>query len=193
MSTPYISSPRLLPRCERSEFIDLCRQRKWPLRTVMQCDEQRGVPAAFVFSQGKRDNKENLVHWVDDFFVQFSYLVFSGPDAETNAEALRQDTNALSDSELFELWDTETEPHQAGVLALFLGVVAPAEPAPAYRTRLQNAMTHVDHHVRACGLVAIGYRAWGGWEPTLANLAESDPDDDIRDFARQLLRDRQND
>lgn len=190
MSSPYIDSPRLLPRCDRQQFIEICRHRGWPLRTTIALDFDRGVPATLVFRQGSRAGEEELVHWVEDILVRFPYLVFSGPDAEARARDLQADTGALTSTEVFGFWDAETDPQRLGVLAFYLGVMAPPAPEPGYRDRILAALNHPDRHVRACGLGAIVYRAWPGWEPDMTRLAASDPDDGIRSLAEQLLRER---
>ncbi len=183
MSTDYKQSPRLIPQCNRDEFLQRCYLNGWWLVAFGQEIPEDGLLQSFTFG---RDDRTVELHWVDDSLTRFPYVVVSDGSATDQQEAA-QLLDALPDEHVFAAWSDETDPERLAVLALYAGILAPAEREERFHRLISEGLAHPLAPVREGALMAISYRHWPCWRDLLLVMESTEPDEMNRSLIRELL------
>jgi hypothetical protein len=130
------------------------------------------------------------LHYVEDELAKELYLVAVGQDELEKAQVLRRLESELSVRTVSEvLAELDGSPLGPGAVkpVLRAGLVAPLEFSDDVYERLVAVLGHPEKIVRQAAVFGMLYTAWPQFLPSLRELAETDPDPDVRETARMAL------
>ena len=128
------------------------------------------------------------MHYFHDFVTGQEGVVFFGDGpGEVNRFALlaRARLDLWEDQDLLDSVDLDGDRDSAMTSLFRLGLGAPLAQDPQFLAVIQAAMTHHDPLIRRGGVWAAGFAAWPGLVEALRELAERDPDGQVRADADQ--------
>jgi hypothetical protein len=151
----------------------------WDIREVHPPAEDQ--PFEYILRPG---NLDVWVHYLEDTVLELSYCVCRGKDAAAAARQLAEGLPVYADA------DIRREPASVDDWILRLSLVGALRPGPfdaeSYQV-VEDGLRNADSQVRRRAIVAIGYLGWRQFHPVLAQLAATDPDDEVRADAVLLL------
>jgi hypothetical protein len=155
------------------------------LAAVREIDASDDAPHEIVFRS--RTDAATLIHQVDDSMVDVRYLVVKSGDLAAVVAGIREliPTVSLDDAEtLFESGGAATEVQRA---VAYFGLLAPPTDDERVRSLLERAFVHPERIVRRMAVLACGYAGWPELVTPLRELAQNDPDEDVRKDAEVMV------
>lgn len=132
--------------------------------------------------------EQTYLHHIDDEFLGFSYIAVSGVKADDLAERIAEEIQTVSREDVacaFLSAPTDTKAFKRLLGHAYL--VAPRQFDPEFNAYFRAGFTHESPVVRRQAVVGVGYVGWPELATPLRELAENDPDADVRRDARAML------
>lgn len=152
------------------------------INNYIQATEER--PMEIIYNvRGER----TFLHYIDDLFLGYPYIAVSGENASELAEAVAEKVRIITAEDVHRAF--ATPPSDTDSMRRLLAATALTAPEKAdarYLEYLQTGFTHPSPEVRRAAVVAVGYIGWRELAEPLQNLAENDPDADVRRDARAM-------
>ena len=186
--TRAVFSQRLVLRKNpaRELMHDYSRRMGWPILEETQSEEEIRSRVITLEIGGY----SNLVY-TEDTSAGECYVYAKGRSravVERLALSIAEDLEPWSVRELAEAIDRESS--SAGLVRLLarLGLSAPYSFDETVFMRLARALRHESASVRLEAVYALSYSPWPEYEPILGQLAAQDPDEEVRELARDILK-----
>ncbi|MFJ9929863.1 hypothetical protein ACIRU5_28020 [Streptomyces misionensis] len=165
----------------------LAASRGWPTVADLPGDESRGVPrrVAWQISPGA------TLNFFRDDSLGISYVsVMSGLGkdfAEQLTSMVHTEIDVYGDAELLSGMSGADDDQERALAVLKAGLGAPLEFSEKFYAGFVAASEHTTSTVRNAAVRAMYYTKWQEFTNVLAELASSDPDSAVRDFAGRVL------
>jgi hypothetical protein len=167
-----------------SKMHDLVEFNPWFLSEKVNRDPDNRIPFELIWITS---DENTTIHYIEDELVKFSYIVIKGKDVEKVVSKIISQIDIYSPEELFKmLIDAKSRSEKMKAVA-HLGVASPQEFDPKFFELLQAAFSDSDPEVRRTAVWCIGYASWREFKETLEHLANSDPDEAVREDAGYLV------
>ncbi len=179
-------SRRLIPKdldCEQS-LHELASQEYWLLSEWVQPDPDQQVPGQVIWETEDRATK---IHLVQDFLVQFPYLIVAGSDTDSVTQILTDNIPLYTDEELLQGRGDVSSLEERKMAVARLGVGAPRDYDIRFFEQLRLATGDQEPEVRSVAIWVMGYPSWPQFRPLLEKLRDHDSDAEVRDDARVIL------
>lgn len=131
-----------------------------------------------------------LVNYVEDFVSRQCYMYVSGSEAFATQRLALQvagDLDPWALGELLDDVDQAPDPLTLGQRIVRLGIGAPYDFDETVFRKISEGMQHADARVRRLSMLACGYSPWLEYLPFLAEIAEADVDESLRERAMVIL------
>ncbi len=132
--------------------------------------------------------KPTYLHYIEDAFLGFPYIAVSGENADDLAKRVAEHVQFVSRADVARGF--AALPTDATALSRLLGhafLLAPPQFDPEFDAYFRVGFTHPSPDVRRKAVVGVGYVGWPELAKPLRELAENDPDADVRRDARAML------
>jgi hypothetical protein len=132
--------------------------------------------------------KPTFLHYIEDTFLGFPYIAVSGENANELAERVAKHIQLVSREDLVRGF--AASPSDPVALKRLLGhafLLAPTQFDPKFDAYFHAGFTNKSPEVRRLAVVGVGYVGWPELAKPLRDLAENDPDADVRRDARAML------
>lgn len=169
---------------KRKDFLDLAHTQEWKLLKTYPGDS-KSKPSDEVWVT--KDNK-NAIHFVDDPIVGMKYVWISGPELRKLMFHAYRRLAAYDPEDLIKDAYEEMS-HNETVDTLFRIAVAFPNYSPEALQVFSTYFNYPEPLIRKATIQAIGYRMWDESIELLNKFAESDPDQEVRSFAKEILAD----
>ncbi len=171
------------PPFTESKMHDLVEFNPWFLSEKVNRDPDNNIPFRLIWTTS---DEETTIHYVEDELVKFPYIVVKGKDVEEAVSEIRSQIEIYSPEELFKIFIAANSRSEKMKAVAHLGVASPQEFDPKFFELLQAAFSDPDPEVRRTAVWCIGYASWREFKETLEHLANSDPDEAVREDAGYL-------
>lgn len=171
------------PPFTESKMHDLVEFNPWFLSAKIDRDPDSNIPFRLIWTTS---DKGTTIHYIEDELVKFPYIVVKGKDVEKAVSKIRSRMEIYSHEELFKIFIAANSRSEKMKAVAHLGVASPQEFDPKFFELLQAAFSDPDPEVRRTAVWCIGYASWREFKETLEHLANSDPDEAVREDAGYL-------
>lgn len=175
---------RSFPALEEVEY--LARSLGWAkASTVEKVPPFSGVEITWSSSDGE------TLRYVEDEMTGNCYVTVEAPSRELVQRTTETVLDELLPWELEELLfavDTATDAVDLGLAVIRLSIAAPSHREEQIFQRVRFALTHSDARVRDMAIAAITYSPWPEYKPILRDIAQSDPEQKLRERGGLVLQ-----
>lgn len=133
---------------------------------------------------------EIKMHYAMDYLSSCSFVVVYGEDNEETHQLVHVVEEILdpwTKNELLEEVDAIDEPNYLAQAVIRAGVGAPNEYDEGFFQRISHALRSRDTWVRRAAIWATAYSRWPQFLPILREIADTDPDETLRNEARRMV------
>lgn len=132
--------------------------------------------------------ENTFLHYIEDAFLGFPYIAVSGENADDLAERVAEQVAFVSSDEIARAF--ASPPTDPSALKRLLGhafLLAPRQFDARFDAYFRTGFTHAAPDVRRQAVVGVGYVGWPQLAEPLRDLAENDPDPDVKRDAKAML------
>ena len=132
--------------------------------------------------------EETFLHYIVDRFLGFPYIAFSGKNAEDLERRITAKVKTVTPDDLAH--DFTSPPEDPQAMRRLIGtayLLAPKRFDPKFEKYFRVGFEHEDPDVRRAAVAGVGYVGWPELAKPLRELAEKDPDADVRRDAKAML------
>ena len=171
---------------DRDSVVQVATELGWPLERVTEPDHEAVQDLEILWKPGPG----LALRYVEDFDADESYVVVSG----RNAEGVRgveiyveARLPAWSLDDLVRKVDEASTDEERAQNVLRLGLGAPIEMRDDFVRRISDAIQDKSLYVRQAGVWAVAHAEWPVLLPLVRQVAENDPEEEIRDDAMTIV------
>lgn len=183
MNDPKIKRHALPPDTVKNDVTKVVYKLNLDINNRIAATEDR--PAEVVYNV---PGEKTYLHYVDDHLLGFPYVAFSGKGADGLSKEFAELFPVLTKKDVDDLLakagDDEVKLERALGSAF---VIAPETYSAGYMKYFNKAFKHDSADMRRYGVLGVGYVGWPELQEPLQKLAESDPDEDVQNAAKQML------
>jgi hypothetical protein len=178
-------SDRIVPRdAEGTAIYQVADLLRMDLERAIDADPAQQIPEEDIYAD--RDGSGTTLHHVFDPQSELSYFVVKGPKSKEFETSLREKMETYSIGEILD--ELSKAKKKAKVAAVYrLGIAAPATFDQKVLDALVEAMHDPDRAVRHAAVWATAYPGWKQFEKPLAEVRDSDEDEEVREDAGLVL------
>lgn len=175
---------RIVPkgRVDDDDLASLAGDMNWLLARVIEGDAK--TPAEFIVSTQDRGT---FVHWIKDPKTGLVYLAVLGDKREEVAAVVRDNFESFSLAEAVDRAKAATGRADRMRAIYQLALLAPDAVDDQIFDIFRSFATDSDAELRGAMILAVSYVGWPRFTELLTPLAETDPDDSVRQDAATLI------
>jgi hypothetical protein len=181
-----MSVTRVLPKpsVSRDDVTELAWERGWKYHDMVGADEDQAFEKVWLTPDGRTG-----IHWLEDPVLDLNYVVIEGDGQDAIAREIEEAVPTYSREELRRMveraedWDDLMDALQHAAAA------APPEFDLETFGWFERAFAHEHPTVRKMAVISTAYPAWPEFRALLAEAADSDPDEEVREVAVRMLAD----
>lgn len=130
-------------------------------------------------------DKQVAIHFVEDPMVDLDYIIVEGKqeDRDKVARLIRDKLAIYDDNDIRDIVEKAETPGERISAVQHAALAAPLEFDETYFKYITDALHDPDPKVRRAALTTTAYVAWRRLKQPMEELAESDPEPEIREFA----------
>jgi hypothetical protein len=187
LSNDYKARRLLLRSYPAEEQVsDYARRNNWPFAGRAEEDPEEGTAHEVIWLV----TPSQALHYAEDRMTRTAYVMASSwsPElADDLSQQLERDLDVVSFDELLRAAEGAEDVHSLSLAINRLSLAAPREYDGDVFRLISKGLSHADRSVRLASIWAVGFMPWPEYRPILRILANTDPDDRVRETAADLL------
>ncbi|HYC93811.1 MAG TPA: HEAT repeat domain-containing protein [Thermoanaerobaculia bacterium] len=133
--------------------------------------------------------EETFLHYIEDEMLGISYIAFSGENAENLEKKVADKVKTVKPADVARaLKSPPKDPEKLRRTLAHAFLLAPPKHDETFDKYFRIGFEHADPDVRRQAVVGVGYVGWPELAEPLRELAENDPDTDVKRDAKAMLK-----